>query len=454
MIVFCNTRTILLVNSVLLLLAIASCGGKKKSPSETKPLTYNQITRKVCKADSSQSYEVYFPSGFSSQKKWPVIYTFDPHADGKLAVEHFMEASERFGYIVIGSNNSENGMQTLDHTLEILINDVQKEFVIDVNRQYAGGFSGGGRVALYLAAKTGSIKGIITCGAGLTGFNPQNYQNYFDIYAIAGREDFNYDEVMNIPELFDGTGWRHIATGFNGGHEWPPAHYITNAIKWFQCNAMRDKIIPKDEQFLEQEFDSTKLRCEEYLDNHKYIKAADECITGIASLKGLLDITKLNNKLDKIKDMEAYRTDKQKEIQMKYEEQQLRKNLLEGFTNRDLGWWDTELKNLNGKIATEQDLSTMQMYKRIKGFLGIVCYSYTGQAISENNTELAEKCVGIYEIVEPENSDCFFYKAQLLDRKNKTIEAAETLKKAISLGFKDTAKIKKTFSGKVLKLVF
>ena len=65
---------------------------------------------------------------------------------------------------------------------------------------------------------------------------------------------------------------------------------------------------------------------------------------------------------------------------------------------------------------------------------------------------LARKCIGIYEIVEPNNSDCFFYKAQLFDRKNKPREAADALKKAIAFGYKDMAKIKGTFSTMVLQL--
>jgi len=215
---------------------------------------------------------------------------------------------------------------------------------------------------------------------------------------------------------------------------------------------MKDELIPKDEQLLKQELDSTMLRCESYLDKNQYIRAAEECRIGIASFNGLLNVKKLNKKLEEIENLEGFRAEKQKEMQVKYEEQQLRKEFLESFTNRDLDWWTTELKNLANKTANEQDIATRQMYKRVKGFLGIVCYSYTGQAITEKNEMLAQKCIGIYEIVEPNNSDCFFYKAQLLDRNNKPREAADALKKAIAFGYKDMAKIKGTFSTMVLQL--
>ena len=87
-----------------------SCGTNASQNTIHKPLTFSAITHKVCTDDTSQSYEVYLPSGYPAQKKWPVIFVFDPHGNGKLAVEHFKEAAEMFGYVVLGSNNSRNGL--------------------------------------------------------------------------------------------------------------------------------------------------------------------------------------------------------------------------------------------------------------------------------------------------------------------------------------------------------
>jgi hypothetical protein len=117
-----------------------------------------------------------------------------------------------------------------------------------------------------------------------------------------------------------------------------------------------------------------------------------------------------------------------------------------------LEWWKTELNSLANKIEQEKDIDSRQMYRRRKGFLGIVCYSYTTKALSENHLELANKCIGIYEIVEPKNPDCFFYKAVLFEKKNQAGDAAVALKKALEFGFKDTGKMRKEISKKTLKL--
>src|SRR5262245_57020288 len=63
----------------------------------------------VCKNNPEQSYALYLPSTYSTSRKWPLIAAFDPGARGNVPVEQFKDASERYGYIVCGSNNSRNG---------------------------------------------------------------------------------------------------------------------------------------------------------------------------------------------------------------------------------------------------------------------------------------------------------------------------------------------------------
>src|ERR1700687_4669781 len=60
-------------------------------------------------ARPEQSYALYLPSAYSSDKRWPIVYAFDPGARGSLPVELMKEAAESYGYIVAGSNNSRNG---------------------------------------------------------------------------------------------------------------------------------------------------------------------------------------------------------------------------------------------------------------------------------------------------------------------------------------------------------
>src|ERR1041384_4956379 len=62
-----------------------------------------------CIEDASQTYALYLPSNYSPDRKWPVLYALDPGARGKAPLEHYKDAAEKWGWILIGSNNSRNG---------------------------------------------------------------------------------------------------------------------------------------------------------------------------------------------------------------------------------------------------------------------------------------------------------------------------------------------------------
>src|SRR5262245_33774455 len=100
--------------------------------------------RVVCLKDASQSYALYLPPNYAPDRQWPILYAFDPGARGVRPVERFKDAAERYGYIVVGSNNSRNGPGVpLTEIIRALFDDTQARFPIDQKRVYTTGFSGG-----------------------------------------------------------------------------------------------------------------------------------------------------------------------------------------------------------------------------------------------------------------------------------------------------------------------
>jgi hypothetical protein len=67
------------------------------------------IDRVACAADASQSYALYVPARYTPSRVWPVIFAFDPGGRGRTPVERYQIAAERYGFMVVGSNNSRNG---------------------------------------------------------------------------------------------------------------------------------------------------------------------------------------------------------------------------------------------------------------------------------------------------------------------------------------------------------
>ena len=81
----------------------------QQSVTSSQEITKGQVIDKVtCAGNPTNSYALYLPSNYEPTRKWPILYAFDPGARGRVPVERFKEAAERFGWIVAGSNNSRN----------------------------------------------------------------------------------------------------------------------------------------------------------------------------------------------------------------------------------------------------------------------------------------------------------------------------------------------------------
>ena len=90
--------------------AFASGPQSSVAVADSQSLTPGTVLPKVVtRANPDQSYALYLPSYYVPSKKFPIVYAFDPGARGNIPVELMKDAAERYGYIVVASNNSRNG---------------------------------------------------------------------------------------------------------------------------------------------------------------------------------------------------------------------------------------------------------------------------------------------------------------------------------------------------------
>ena len=80
-------------NILAKMLLIAALASSIASGAEPQAIDKGKVIDKViCRSDSEQSYALFLPSGYSQDKRWPVVYCFDPGARGRLPVERFKDA--------------------------------------------------------------------------------------------------------------------------------------------------------------------------------------------------------------------------------------------------------------------------------------------------------------------------------------------------------------------------
>jgi poly(3-hydroxybutyrate) depolymerase len=196
----------------------------------------------VCAADSSQSYALFVPADYTPARAWPVIFAFDPGARGRVPVERYRAAAERYGYIVVGSNNSRNGGTEFPRVLAALTNDVAARFAVDPKRVYLAGMSGGARTALGVALASKEIAGVIASSAGYPDSRVRKTLP-FPMFATAGTEDFNHLEMRRLDRELTTP---HRLAIFNGGHVWLASDLAVQAVEWMELQAMKGGLKPRD----------------------------------------------------------------------------------------------------------------------------------------------------------------------------------------------------------------
>jgi dienelactone hydrolase len=223
-------------------------------PTSTAPQPGILLPHETCAAHPDQTYALYLPSAYTPNKKWPIIYAFDPAARGNLPVELLKDAAERYGYIVAGSNNSRNGAWKVEiDAAQAVSDDTRTRLSIDEHRVYFAGFSGGARVASRIAQQCKCAAGVLLNGAGFGTGTPPSRDSVFAVFAAVGNLDFNYPEVTHLDAALESNGFPHFLRYFDGPHQWAPKPVMEEALAWFRLVAMKQSLEPRDDAFIAQQ---------------------------------------------------------------------------------------------------------------------------------------------------------------------------------------------------------
>jgi len=443
-------RIVLLMLTVFMLHAFAFAG-KTQAPVLFEP---GKITSPVvCETDATQSYAVYMPAK-GNKDALPVIYFFDPHADGELPLTKYRQLADEYGFILIGSNNSKNGNDwpTTENIWQHLFSDAQKKLKINANRVYTCGFSGGAKVAGYIALKYAAIKGVIANGAGLPdGVAAGNYA--FSFTGIAGEGDMNMGDIISFCSALDNTTTRHSMLIFDGKHEWAPASTMITAFAGLQLYGMQLKLITKDDAFIGSYVTQAKQRVNAFQQLNQYIKALRECKLAISLLDGIsTEATWFQQQSVDITANRLYQQQMKQQQVLLAKEESLKAGYMQQFQQGDMEYWKKTITNL--QILAIAKTAESMMYQRLLAWLSLACYSISNQLINSNQNTAAKQFVEIYKLADPTNSEAWYFSA-VVDARSLLKEIAESdLLKAVQYGFADKARLERQPEFKQLKINF
>jgi predicted esterase len=244
-----------------------------------------------CLKDPSQTYTLYLPSGYTTEKRWPALLIFDPAGRSVSAAKIFVDAAERWGWLILSSNDtrSDGPMEPNMKALNAMWPEVNLRYASDPKRLYAAGFSGGGHVAYLLGKQTGELAGIIATGSRLLADHLEGTD--FAFFGAAGNRDFNHDQMRLVDELLAREGNPHRLEIFDGVHTWMPPELAGDAVAWMELVAMQRELRPVDEAAV------TRLFARD-IDGARSLELSGEVLAAlqryqviVRTYKGLYDVT-------------------------------------------------------------------------------------------------------------------------------------------------------------------
>ncbi len=427
---------------VWIMFSFISCHSK---PKNTGPVFINsQVYPSIaCFADTSVKYAVCLPPDYTIAKPSPVLILFDSHGNGMLPVNLFKDHAAKNGFILVGSNNSKNGM-TVEQTNSIfryIRADLFIRFNIKSNAVYLGGFSGGSRVAGAAAIMVGGVAGVVGCGAGLpnTENRPPSTLSYL---GVVGNQDFNYTEMKQLDQSLEQAGYDHHLLIFDGIHQWPPKETIKDVFSWLRFDEMKEDTLLRNRAEINRFIENNDKIAQDFAKAGNPVKQQDTYIKMLHFLQGLTSVTPLQVEIKNLANDKQVMAYKEQQTKLLETEQNLQKEYSPDLQKQDVNWWTKEASRLRSLTESKENPEMNAVYKRVLGFLSLNCYMYSTSALKQNNIEDASKYIELYRLVDPTNSEHRYLAAEVAAINHRDEAVFKDLKDAFKLGFNDTNRMK------------
>ncbi len=429
-----NRHRICLLYYFFVILGFFSCSKTGNIIETNKALSFQD----TCSDNINHTYEVYIPGNAKSCSRLPLLIIVDPHGDGKSALHRFIPAAEKYKCILAASDLLKNNYENYLVEINMLKNDVIAKYPTN-GTIFLAGFSGGARMALSFGQRN-IVDGIIACGALAT--RNQIITIRAPVYAITGMQDFNFIETAQYffqPALAPANLFIELSEEL---HEWPSPNVLSNAIAFLilDKDAVNMKCI--DGKELGRKLSENKKTEIEILKKKHDFLSALLVAKNMARLHSEADANLFESLINSLEYSQEFNNELNRLRESIRFELSVRDAYMKALLAEDLSWWKTEISSLNNNISKDKDRYRNYAYKRIKAFLGIMCYSISNKALQSNDLKNAEKLLSIYKLLEPDNPDMFYFYALYYKKKGNLRDAKSFLQKAINAGFSDQQLIK------------
>ncbi len=397
-----------------------------------------------------ETFSLYLPTSFSTDKQWPLLLVFDLKGKEKQALSMFVLAAEKEGYVLAAPQV----FDSLSLSNNILKTNRAAQRIMDLlpihkSRVYTAGASSGARFASLVPIFIKEVHGAISIGASITNTDLINVKRPFHFIGIVNKRNYNYPDLLTVERILDRYRFPNQVLLYQGEREWPDVSYLRKSMKLFTLAAMARKLAPKDSLYLNEAFEEDIVKANQLKNSGKLLMAEQHLgeMTGIYGAHKNLDSLRLV--LREIRRNKTFRIMKRAENAAFLKESLLKEDYLyfmeedllaHNFNN--LGWWSYQMTEIN-KFLEGPNRHEKEMGYRLQGYVN---------ALAEDNIDLTKSEALIDEdalaflymlktILEPQNFD-FYLKIISLSAKNEDFGTALFyLEEAFKKGFTDGEKL-------------
>ena len=280
------------------------------------------LERLVSRSDTSQRYALFLPSTYDTGRRWPVLFALDPRGRAMVPMAWLQTAAERLGYVVVSSYNtlSDGPPEPNYVAMDAMLEDMQRFLSVDSRRFYLVGFSGTARFAWDMSQRLpGTVAGIVGAGAttpGGRGWTRAHIGSSSPVlFGAVGVLDPNYEEVRAFDADLDSTGTPHHVERFIGAHEWPPQDLANRALTFFELQAMRRGLRPRDQRWIDSAYAEQVAAVDRLAPGLTPPSAVRQLRLVRTDFPGLTDVTAVASRIDSLERMPVVRHEGQLEAE-------------------------------------------------------------------------------------------------------------------------------------------
>ncbi|WP_190810371.1 hypothetical protein [Flagellimonas sp. S3867] len=343
---------------------------------------------------TDQTFALYLPESYNQNQLNSIVFIFEPAGRGVIGVRPFISASEKYGHVLVCSNNAKNGPYERNFDIaNKLFNHIFSNFNIKESEMYLSGFSGGSRLASSIASLTNKFAGVIGCGAGFSYSHEQMpAAHQYSYVGLCGDRDMNYREMLENKDYLKLIKFNSTLITYDGEHRWPPPEQILRAFEWLQLQKLKKEDSATDKILHQYHADHTLFR--QFKKNQTLLFASEQSERMLQDYKGFIEIDSLVKQHKQLQKSRAYKKqvaslDAALKTEVKLASK-LQSQLSEDFAHPhkvNFSWWQKEFSKLDA-LRKNEDQEVQKMAFRVKFDLFARIYSRKNNLMYTQNEEL------------------------------------------------------------------